>query len=301
MNNPRRLIIFVGIAILLMFLYTFVIDTFKVGDNTMINSHLEKDKVVILKASYGITEPFFSKLLFTYSMPKKNHVIAFHIPTYYDVSINEKPIKISRCIGLPGDTVHIKDKTVFINGNKTEANINIQFQYRIVTKSGLLDSAFFKKYNITNQKLISESENYLNAIYDFTTSNTEAAIIAKDESIASIRILQGKTNYTLSPIFPISQYYSFSKDNFGPVLIPYKGWVVPINSRNIDLYKRVISQYENNDVKIDNDIVLINGNEVSSYTFAKNYYFVLDDNRDHADDSRHWGFLPEDHIIGKVF
>ncbi len=101
-------------------------------------------------------------------------------------------------------------------------------------------------------------------------------------------------------VFPMSPYFAWNLDHFGLIVIPGEGITVHVSKKNIDLYKRIIDVYEDNKLDIQQDRIFINNVETNSYTFKQNYYFVLDDNRDYSKDSRKWGFLPEDHIVGSV-
>ncbi len=296
MKSFLRKFLYTGIVVIVFLIaYSIIFDSVAVNDKTMANSILPGQDIFVFKAGYGIKLPFIEEPIITYSSPQRNDIIAFHLPKYYDIPVSEKPKKISRCVGLPGDTLQIFSKNVLINGKKIQENENIQYQYRIVSKNGLLKKSFFNKYDLQQVRLISEL-----GVYDIPLTEKMSVEISKDKLIANVRLLEGKTGYDLPPIFPVSPYYSFTKDNFGTVVVPSRNWKVPINIRNIDLYKRIIGQYENNNIKIEKGEVYINNQIASSYTFKNNYYFVLDDNRDKAEDSRHWGFLPENHIIGEI-
>ena len=101
-------------------------------------------------------------------------------------------------------------------------------------------------------------------------------------------------------IFPFSENFEWTRDNFGPLWIPQKGVTVKLNLENLPLYERIITSYEGNELSVEDDgTIRINGETVTEYTFRQDYYFMMGDNRHNSLDSRYWGFVPEDHIVGK--
>jgi signal peptidase I len=259
-------------------------------ENTIQNNQL----IYIAKYKFGIKIPFIEKPILTLTGPENKEVVAFHYPKIYDKKLSQKPVMVSRCIGQPGDTLQIVKKEIFLNSKPIVDIPTIQLKYRLFSEKGDLTDDFLNEYSITQGGKVNEV-----GLYDFPLTEDQAKVLEKDNRISGLRILRDKPG-DLADIFPFSGYYAFSADDFGPVKIPQQGWTVSINKRNIDLYKQIISVYENNTLRIVSDKVFINGEEAFSYTFKNDYYFVLDDNRDYADDSRFWGFLPADHLYGMV-
>ncbi len=247
--------------------------------------------------SYHIFTVFPYKRIMT-SMPERMDVVAYNLPLADELPVDLRPIKVSRLVGLPGDTVAVVNKKLFVNKVLMDRDLsNLLFQYRIVT-----DGTYFKQTLLDSMgvkgKLVSDL-----GVYDFYLTPTQAAYFETLPYVKYVREVTGYKGYNAMRYFPVnSSFFGWNKDYFGPVVVPYKGLTVQINFSNIDLYKRIIRNYEGNDLKVDiyKKKVFINGEEARFYTFKKDYYFIMDDNRDNAYDSRYFGFLPEDHIIGQV-
>lgn len=294
MKNKKRIWIIIGIVVLCGLLYSIGFETTRMKGQTMEKAIQDGEWLWLAKYKYGIKIPFVEKPVLAQNGPEHGQVVAFHYPKIYDRKISQKPDMVSRCIGHPGDMLQIIDKEIFINRDAIARLPSVQFKYRLYSKEGELNQDFYQENGIAQGVKVNEA-----GLYDFPLTGMQAEKLGKDERVSGLRILREKSS-DMADIFPVSSYYAFTADDFGPVKIPQKGWAVPINSRNIDLYKQIIKEYEGNSLELVSGKVYINGEEAFSYTFNQNYFFVLDDNRDYADDSRFWGFLPADHIIGPV-
>lgn len=271
------------------------------GDFIMVNKLIFGTRLPITLLSLPFTHAIYSNsvLLPYYRTPAisniaRNDIIVFNYPAKGNTPIDKKEPMVKRCIALPGDTITINDKNIFVNDRLTKGINNLQFNYRIVTNGQTINQLFLDKYNINEGGMVSEI-----GIYDFPLTKDKLDLIKKDGNIRYVSELKDFRSVKSDLIFPMGKNYSYNKDNFGPLVIPFKGQKVLINTHTIDLYKDIIKDYEGNNLIIHNNEILINGIECTTYTIKHNYYFVLDDNRDNANDSRYWGFLPESHIIGK--
>jgi signal peptidase I len=310
-------------AIIIAFLIAWLLRTFFfelaiVPDIKMENTLFHGDVVFINKLKPGprmpitlLSIPFFGYTFPFSSIPsyldiiqfpyirlktwdiKCNDILAFNYPIENDPPVDKKTIVFMRCFGLPGDTIHIKDKKVFVNNVLFQEAKTIKYKYRISAKIPL-DNAFFNKYQITEGELVAQPN-----IYDVHVTDEMADSIAKNNEIKKIQLLVIMNMPAFTVLFPESPYESWSLDYFGTLIIPKKGVTVLLNKNNIYYYKQIIEKYEGNTLSMNDDAqFFINGKTAHTYTFKMNYYFVLDDNRDNGKDSRYWGFLPENHIIG---
>ncbi|WP_297762947.1 signal peptidase I [uncultured Muriicola sp.] len=259
--------------------------------------------------------------------------------------IDKKSNYVKRCVGLPGDSLEIRNGYVYINGDQLVLSDRAkpQYDYTLYAQKGvssrLLIEAGVSEFNRTYvaQSLSPQQSNALRTygygVYDqnnppviltdskgITTdiiralrlslreiTDRERQATLTDEMVDKLRsdpqidsivkILEpkGVPGYN---IFPQNEVYQWNNDNFGPIYLPKKGSTVALSLKVLPLYKKIIRDYESNTVTVSGNQVLINGKVADNYTFKQDYYWMMGDNRDHSEDSRTWGYVPENHIVG---
>lgn len=244
-----------------------------------------------------------------FSEVKRNDVVVFNVPgieennlyegdrsKWIDYPIDLKTNYIKRCVAIPGDTLKIIDHQVYINSEKGFNPPDMLYTYSIIAKD-IISERILDKFDIDN-RVVSKVGNLYE--YHAAIAEAQAEELRKLPFISEVKVItrQGAE----SNIYPDASRFPWNADSFGPIVIPKEGMTITIDSTTLTLYGKMIERYDyNKDVKIEGDKLTIEGKEVTEYTFKQNYYFMMGDNRHNSLDSRYWGFVPEDHIVGKAF
>jgi len=220
-------------------------------------------------------------------------VLYFEYPMEDD-SILTRTFMFQRVFGLPGDSVEISDKKIYRNGFALADTTSIKHNYSIETKSKRPQTLFKLYYGLTEGGQVSDQYDYC-----YSLTALEAELLAKDSAIKTVVMKTEKKNNFDETCFPANINYKWNMDHYGKIYLPKINDTLHLDSINIKLYYDLIFRHEKNNLELRVDSILINGTLSTYYVVKKNYYFVLGDNRDNANDSRSWGFLPENCIVGK--
>jgi signal peptidase I len=311
-------------TVLALVIRVFFFQAYVIPSGSMEGSLLVGDYIVVSKISYGartpitpVSLPFTSATIASsgtktywggiqlpyFRLPglgkvKRGDVVVFNYPMEIDSPlrrpVDQQENYIKRAVAIAGDTLLISEGQIYINHKKEPNPPESEPSFLVKTDGKELSAGLLDKLHISLMQL------YAFHYYQLIMTRKTADILRKYPHIQFVREYYQLPGVFQSDVFPFDPRLKWNADNLGPIIVPKKGMTIKLDSFNFPVYHRAIAVYENNKVQQQGDAIYINSKKTDLYTFKMDYYWMMGDNRHNSEDSRYWGFVPEDHIIGKA-
>ena len=275
---------------------------------TTIAAPMVHDTLPIIKTKSYLNKPQLPYLRIPgFQKIKQNDIVVFSWPVdtveyFFQKTtkkirkpIDKKSNYVKRCVGIAGDSLEIRDGFVYINGKKNilPDRAKLQFYYDVNTGGKPISANILR-----NRYHVREGVSLQDGNYILNLASDDAKLLKNNPTVKSLTRKFSQKGEKEN-VFPNVKSLNWNKDNFGPIYIPEEGKTVALNKKSLPFYKQIIVEYEKNTLQVKGDEILINGMPSTTYTFQQNYYWMMGDNRHNSEDSRYWGFVPFDHVVGK--